>query len=66
MKWSGREQRGVSILIALVPSARIDAPAVANNQHHRASHTSRTLLMNQKIDKRFHVVAGLTRLSTRA
>jgi len=57
VKGSGREERGVSILVALVPAARIDAPAVANDEHHRTSHISRTLPMNEKIDKRFHVDA---------
>src|SRR6266404_2651247 len=58
VKGSGREQRGVSILVALVPPAWIDAPAVANDEHHRASHTPRILPMNEKIDKRFQAVAG--------
>jgi len=61
VKGSGREQRGVSILITFFPATRIDPPAVANDEHYRTRHNSRTLLVNEKIDKRFHVVAGLTR-----
>jgi hypothetical protein len=53
VKRSGREKRGVSILIALFRASRIDAPAVANDEHHWTSHTSRTLLVNAEADKRF-------------
>ena len=53
VKGSGCEQRGVSVLVALFPAAWIDAPPVPNNEHHRASHTSRTLPVNEKTHKRF-------------
>src|SRR5437016_14541330 len=34
-----REERGVAIFFCLAFAARINAPAVANDQHYRASHT---------------------------
>ncbi len=39
MKRRPREQCGVSVFFTLLPAAGIDAPAVANNEHNRASHT---------------------------
>ena len=53
VKWSRCEKSCVAIFLALVPAARINAPAVANDKHYRTSHTSRTLPMNEKNDKRF-------------
>jgi hypothetical protein len=53
MKWSRREKGCIAIFLALFLAARIDAPAVTNYKHYRTSHTSRTLPMNKKIDKRF-------------
>ena len=53
VKGSGCQQRGVSVLVALFPAAWIDAPPVPNNERHRASHTSRTLPVNEKTHKRF-------------
>jgi hypothetical protein len=58
VKRRSREQSRIAILFTLFFPARIDAPAVANDEHHRASHTPRTLPMNEKIDKRFQAVAG--------
>ena len=34
-----REQRGISVLFALVAAGWIDTPAIANDEHHWASHT---------------------------
>ena len=42
-----REQRGIAVLFPLLSAAGIDAPAVANDEHHRASHISRTVPMNE-------------------
>ena len=53
VKWSRREKGCITIFLLLPAAARIDAPAVANDKHHGTSHTSRTLPMNDKIDKRF-------------
>jgi hypothetical protein len=53
VKWSRSEKSCVAIFLALVPAARINAPAVTNDKHYRTSHTSRTLPMNEKNDKRF-------------
>src|SRR6266446_10412926 len=53
VKGSGCQQRGVSVLVALCLAAWIDAPPVPNNEHHRASHTLRTLPVNEKTHKRF-------------
>ena len=39
MKRRPREQCGISVFFTLLPAAGIDAPAVANNEHNRASHT---------------------------
>ena len=55
MKRRRREQRCVPVIFTLIAAAGIDAPSVANNEHHGASHTSRTLPMNKKIDKQFFV-----------
>src|SRR5215471_8911601 len=41
-----REQRRVPVIFTLIAAAGIDTPSVANNEHHGASHTSRTLPMN--------------------
>src|SRR5437867_4291379 len=35
-----REQRGVAIFLALPFAGRINAPAIANNEHHRPGHTA--------------------------
>ena len=53
MKRRVRQQSSVAIFLALFAPAGIDAPAVANDEHDRASHTSRTVSMNKRIDKRF-------------
>src|SRR2546430_11084668 len=47
VKRRGCEQGCVAVLFALLGAARIDAPPVANDEHHRASHVSRTLPMNE-------------------
>src|SRR5215471_14869779 len=54
-----REQRRITVTLALPGSAGIDAPAVANNEHHRSGHTSRTLPMNAPTDKQFFVTAEI-------
>ena len=39
VKRRAREKRGVSVFFCLAFAARINTPAVANDQHYRASHT---------------------------
>ena len=38
VKWRAREQGGVAVFFALFLSARVDAPAVANDEHDRLRH----------------------------
>src|ERR1043166_597113 len=42
VKWRRREQCRVPVTLTLLVPAGIDAPAVANNEHHRRGHVSRT------------------------
>jgi hypothetical protein len=53
VKRGGREQRCVAVLLALLWAAGVDAPSVANDEHHWASHVFRTLPMNENVDKQF-------------
>ena len=53
VKRRGCEQRRVAVLFTLLGTAGINAPPVANDEHHRASHVPRTLLMNKNVDKQF-------------
>jgi hypothetical protein len=53
-----REKGGVAILFALLPTARINTPAITNNEHNWARHMRRTLPVIGKIDK--SSVSGLT------
>ena len=53
MKRRSREQSRIAILFTLFFPARINPPAVANDEHHRASHTSRTLPMNENTTSGF-------------
>jgi hypothetical protein len=47
VKWGRGKQCRISILFPLLATARIDAPPVANDEHHQASHVFRTLPMNK-------------------
>jgi hypothetical protein len=58
MEWSRREQGGITVFLSLALPARINAPAVAYDEHYRTSHTSRTLPMNERMDKRFFSIAA--------
>src|SRR4029453_1773561 len=53
MKRRLREERCVRIFFALLSTARIDAPPIANNDHNRPSHMRGTLPTIPKVDKRF-------------
>ena len=55
VKGRGREQGRVPVFMALIAAGGINAPAVADDEHHRASHTWRTLPMNKRMDKQFFV-----------
>jgi hypothetical protein len=48
-----RKERCVRIFFALISTARIDAPAIANNEHNRTSHMRGILPTIPKVDKRF-------------
>src|SRR5438874_6900283 len=65
VKWRGRDQCRVAVLFTLVESAGIDAPPVANDEHHRASHVSRTLPMNENVDKQFFVSVEFQNICSR-
>ena len=47
------EQRGVSVLLAFFPTARVNSPAIANDENDRVRHIGRTLPTISKIDKQF-------------
>jgi hypothetical protein len=50
------EQCRVSVLFALLAATRINAPAVPNDEHNRASHTSRKHFADEPaMDKQFFV-----------
>ena|SRR5437667_11294872 len=53
MKRRVREKRRVSVFLAFFLTAGIDAPAIANDEHDRTSHTRRTLPTIIAIDKWF-------------
>ena len=65
VKRRGREQGCVAVLFALLGTAGIDAPPVANDEHHRASHVSRTLPMNENVDKQFFVSVEFQNICSR-
>jgi hypothetical protein len=58
VKRRSREKGGVTILLALPPTAGINTPAITNNEHDWARHMRRTLPVIGKIDK--SRVSGLT------
>src|SRR5947207_5577174 len=47
------EERCVSIFFALLPTAVINAPAIANHEHDWTDHIERTLPTIRNIDKQF-------------
>src|SRR4029453_4932871 len=53
MKRRLREKRCVRIIFELLSTARIDAPAIANDEHNRTRHMRGTLQTILKVDKRF-------------
>src|SRR5882724_880334 len=53
MKRCLREECCVRIFFALLSTARIDAPAIANNEHNWTSHMRGTLPTIPRVDKRF-------------
>ena len=65
VKRRGCEQGCVAVLFALLGAAGIDAPPVANDEHHRASHVSRTLPMNENVDKQFFVSVEFQNICSR-
>src|SRR5436309_514128 len=60
-----RKKRRVSVFLAFFCTARIDAPAITDDEHDRSGHTRRTLPTFIAIDKRFPAFAGLTTPSPR-
>jgi hypothetical protein len=65
VKGRGREQCRVAVLFTLFAAAGIDAPTVANHEHHRASHVSGTLPMNENVDKQFFVSVEFYKICSR-
>jgi hypothetical protein len=63
MKWRRGEQGCIPIFVTLILAARVDTPAVANDQHYRTSHMSRTLPTKGKNDKWFFLSINPNRKS---